>query len=387
MKFWEKYKALQLWIAAFLFVAAVIVFYKTVDSIPTLFRSLSFLTEILRPFVIGFAVAFILYAPTNKLEGLIERAKFSKVAKLARPLSIAAVYLSLVLVIVIVLSVVLPKLVGSINNLSKALPGYFETAKDFIDAHLDEEGKLLGFDVKSILNNFTPEKILSYFNTGALASYADGVFKFGSAVVDFFIALVVSVYMLLGRESLLNALSRVFSLLIPRRAMEGLKSYLHRICEIFYNFLYSQCLDALIVSILTSIAFTIIGVPYSILFGFMMGLFNLIPYFGAIIGGALTVLVTALTGHLITALIAAITIIVIQQIDGNLIQPRIVGNTVGIRPIYVLFAITVGSGLFGIWGMLLGVPIIAVIRMLILDLIAYREIRRTESENTERTGR
>lgn len=117
-------------------------------------------------------------------------------------------------------------------------------------------------------------------------------------------------------------------------------------------------------------------VPNALLLGMMVGLMNIIPYFGAIIGGVVCVIIAFLSGNIYSALLTGIYIIVMQQVDGNFIQPRIVGSSVGVRPIYVLLAITVGGGLFGFWGILLGVPFMAIVQMLLHDLIDYRNARK-----------
>ena len=116
--------------------------------------------------------------------------------------------------------------------------------------------------------------------------------------------------------------------------------------------------------------------PNALLLGLMTGAMNMIPYFGAIIGGAFSILITLLSGGLYKAIFVAVYIIVMQQIDGNILQPRIVGNSIGLKPIYVLLSITIFGGLMGFWGIFLGVPIMAVIQMLIKDLIRYRARKR-----------
>ena len=112
----------------------------------------------------------------------------------------------------------------------------------------------------------------------------------------------------------------------------------------------------------------------------MLGLLNMIPYFGAIIGGAICVLVALLSGNFYGALFVAIYILVMQQVDANIIQPRIVGPTVGLRPVYVLLGITIGGGLFGFWGIFLGVPMIAVVQMLLVEYIHARKEKATVAE-------
>ena len=132
-------------------------------------------------------------------------------------------------------------------------------------------------------------------------------------------------------------------------------------------------LDAFVIGVLTSIAMSIIGVKYSVLLGFMIGLFNLIPYFGAIIAVIIAIIVTIFTGGLGQAILMAVIVIILQQIDANVINPKIIGNSLKISPLLVIFAVTVGGAYFGVIGMFLAVPVIAVIRILVVDYINYKK--------------
>ena len=148
--------------------------------------------------------------------------------------------------------------------------------------------------------------------------------------------------------------------------------YFNNSNKIFFKFISSQLIDAVIVGILVTIAMAIIGVRYAVLLGFMIGLFNIIPYFGAIIAVAISVLITIITGGLSQALIMAIVVIILQQVDANIINPKIIGNSLEISPLLVIFAVTVGGAYFGVLGMFLSVPVIAVLKILINDYLDYR---------------
>lgn len=373
MKFLKKPEIKQ-WVYVFIVLASLIVFYKILDFLPGIFLGFSVVVRVLRPFIIGFIIAFILYRPSAKIESLLKRSDNKFICKNARTLSIVYIYASFLIILGVVLAFAIPKLYTSLKDLiDNKLPVYYESTMNFINSKLDSDGKLFGFDISNIKESL---QIDQFFNTDKILNYLQGVYKFGTAIVDFVLAMVISIYMLTSRESLRRAVRSLLSLVLPEHKIEGVKTYLDRIGNIFYDYIFSQLLDALVVSIMASIVFSILGVPYAILLAIMMGLFNLIPYFGAIIGGTIVVVITFLSGMRITALIVAVAIIVIQQIDGNIIQPRIVSNKMGLKPIYVLFAITLGGGLFGFVGMLFGVPVIAVVRMLLLEFIEYRKKRK-----------
>ena len=143
--------------------------------------------------------------------------------------------------------------------------------------------------------------------------------------------------------------------------------------EIFFKYISSQVLDAIIVGIIMSIALSIMGVKYSILLGFLIGVFNIIPYFGAIFAVIIATIVTLFTGGFSQAIWVVIVLIILQQIDANVINPKIIGDALEISRILIIFAVTVGGSYFGILGMFLGVPVVSVIKMMIDDYIERNE--------------
>lgn len=370
----EKYTRYRRYITAFLFVAACIVIYKTIDNIDLILSGISIVFSVLTPFIIAFVLAFILYVPTGNVERLLKKTKKQFLFKHARGISVSSVYIALLLLLSVLLSFVIPPIIGSLVDLLSNLPDYYDNAIQYVKENISTDSKIFGnFDLSAFLDSITIQKFFEGFDLTQLKTYAQGVFAAGSAIVTFFIAVVVSVYMLLSRESLIATIKRVSSLFLSDNRKSILGTYLQRIGKIFYGYIYSQAFDSLIVGTFCVIAFSIAGMRYAVLMGILVGLANLIPYFGAIISGVGVVLLSLLTDNVFTAIIAAVIILVVQQVDGNFLQPRIVANKVGIQPLYVLFAITVGGGLFGVIGIYLGVPTMAVVRMLLNDYLDYRE--------------
>lgn len=358
----------KFWVPLFLFAVAIICFYKVVDRLPQVFSGIFSFIGIISPFIWGVAIAFILYRPAYGLEKMFLRSKNVAIKKRARGLSVATCYLSLVVILAIILYLLLPRIFTSAMNFVNDFPGYYNSAIEYINGLAGSDGELFGFNIKEITSNISISTILSYFDFGAIGKYALEAIKAAGAVVDVFLAFVVSVYVLLGRSHLLKVGSKLLGMIIPKEKVRGLHRYMVRISAIFYSYIYSQLIDAVIVSVLCLIVFAIIGVPYSLLLALLMGICNIIPYFGALIGGAGVVFVTLISsGSLIKAIIALACVIVVQQLDANIIQPRIVADSVGLRPLYVLLAIMIGSGLFGFVGILVSVPVMAVIRMIIVD--------------------
>ena len=301
----------------------------------------------------------------------LKRIKGKFFEKAARPLSVALVYLLMIGLLSLLFYIAVPALVSAVGEFVSSVPAYYEKVMRFINDRAGPGSFLESLDLPQrakeiyafLQEQVTVEKLLSYLSS---------VLNFTSSLVEVIMAIIVSVYMLLGHESLFAAVKSVLGLVFKPKTLTFFSTYAHKTAKIFYNYFYSQMLDALVVGVLATIGFLLARMPNAAVMGMLLGIMNMVPYFGALIGGVLSVLVALLSGNFYGALFVAVYILVMQQIDANIIQPRIVGQTVGIKAIYVLLGITIGGGLFGFWGIFLGAPFIAVVQMLLTDYIAYR---------------
>lgn len=375
MKWFDKNNMQKFWIPAFLFIAAVIIFNKAVNILPAVFALLRILLGAAGPVIIGFIFAFVLFIPQNWLEKKLRAVKPRAFSGHARGWSVTVTYMLFLIVIGVFLSFIIPWIVKNLTDFVSNAQKYYDSGVNFVKQYLDKDGRIFGFDLLSALESFSMNDLLKKLDLSQLSRWADGVFKVGSALFDFVVALIISVYMLLSREHLVRVVGKALTLLLPKKKVLQMYAYINRISSIFYSYIYSQLLDSMVVSLLMSVILLILGVPYAPLFGLLIGLCNLIPYFGAIISCGLVAVFELVTAGWIKALITLACVIAAQQFDANYMQPRIVGHTVGLRPIYVLVAITVFGSLFGFIGILIGVPIIATLRMIVLDLLKIKECR------------
>ena len=375
-------KGLATWVTAFIFAVALIVVYKTFDNFSAIWSFVSNLLNIISPFVFGFGLAFLLYAPCSKFESLFKRTQKRFLTKHARGMSIAIVYILLLLLLSLLFAFAIPAAFRGILNFVNQLPDYldisYQTIMDFVDRFGKDSGLISSADVHEKLMEIQNKLIDSVkgITPEMLFGYLQNILSFTSSLFNVLLGFIISVYMLASREALVRSLKSICGLFMKEKWIAVCSEYSHKISKIFYSYFYSTLLDACLIGFIVSIGLWIIGVPNALLLGMMVGLMNIIPYFGAIIGGVICVIIAFLSGNIYSALLTGIYIIVMQQLDGNFIQPRIVGSSVGVRPIYVLLAVTVGGGLFGFWGILLGVPFMAIVQMLLHDLIAYRNARR-----------
>ncbi len=379
----KKTKNWAKWLYWFTFAIATIFVYKTIDSLGQIMDWVKNLLSILAPFAAGVLIAYILYIPCKKVEIIYKKSKkLAIISKKARPLSILTVYLIALILLVILINFIVPPIIQSIIDLTNNFTSYYETAVAKIN-ELPEDSFWKTEVITRIVKEVENIDIKQIINVDVLTQYAQGAISFASGVFDIFVALVVSIYILNSRTEILTFFRRLAGSIFNKKAYQNLDKYFHRTNEIFFHFLSSQFLDAIVVGILTSIAMSILKVKYAVLLGFMIGIFNLIPYIGAIIAVVIAGVITLLTGGLSQAIWMLIIVTILQQIDANIINPKIVGNSLKINPILVIFAVTIGGAYFGMIGMFLAVPVIAIVKVLIEDFIEYREQEKEERNETK----
>ena len=375
----EKKQGLTKWLYWFLLGVAIIVVYKTLDNFDQIKEWIGNLFDVLGPFIIGLLIAYLLYIPCKKVEEFYKKSKKIKfINKKARLLSVITVYIIAIIIIALALNFVLPAIAKSIVDLVNNFQNYYNSTMNAIN-NLPEDSVLKSDVVIDAIESIQHIDLKQFINLERLTQYAKGAINIVNGVFNIFVAFIVSVYLLLERREILNFIKKLIRAIFRKEVYKNIGNYFNKSNEIFFKFLSSQFLDAIVVGILTSIAMSLLGVKYALLLGFMIGLFNLIPYFGAIIAVIIAIIVTLFTGGFGQALLMAIVVVILQQIDANIINPKIVGNSLKISPLLVIFAVTVGGAYFGVLGMFLAVPIVAVLKILISDYIEYKnKIKSTE---------
>lgn len=368
-------KIISKWMYWFSFAVALILVYKVLDSFSDIKLWFSNLFSVLSPFIVGIIIAYILYIPSRKFEQIYGKVKIIK--KRARPLSIFTVYILFILLIIIGIRFLVPAITSSFQDLVNNFQSYYISIKESIMA-LPEDSIFKSERFMNVINQFNGFKIEDYINLNMIGQYAQGVISFASGIFDMFVSLVVSLYILLDRKKIIDFIKKFVGAFFNNQSYKNIGKYFHRTNEIFCKFLSSQFLDAIVVAILTSVAMSIMHIKYAVMLGLFIGLFNLIPYFGAIIAVTISVILTILTGGISQAIEMAIVVIILQQIDANFINPKIVGESLEISPLLVIFSVTVGGAYFGILGMFLAVPISAVIKLLITDWVEYKYQKKAE---------
>lgn len=356
------------WLYWFTFAVAVIFVYKALDNFSNIFDWVKTLLSVLMPFLMGIFLAYLFYTPCVKVENRYTKSKSKFIKKKARMLSIATVYAIALLLIVLIINFVLPTITESVTDLFSNIDEYYKIATEAIK-QLPEDSVFHSLDVQKIFDMISQIKIEEFLNFDTVVEYAKGAIGVATSIFDAFVSLIVSIYILMERKEILRFLRKAARAILTPNTYGHVEKYFRSGNAIFFNFLSSQLIDAIVVGVIVSIAMLLLGVKYAVLLGFIIGISNLIPYFGAIIGVGVSILITVFTGGIGKALTMAIVVIVLQQIDANIINPKIVGNSLKISPLLVIFAVTIGGAYFGILGMFLAVPVFTVIKKIVEELI------------------
>lgn len=367
-KEWKK------WLFWFTFAVACIAVYKTVDSVTEIFAVLGEFLSMLMPFLMAVLVAYILYIPCRGVENWIKSAKVKLIKNHARGLSVLIVYTITVLLIFLSIKFIMPSVSESVTDLANNIPNYYNNAINYLN-NVEKDSLLYKLNIKEYISSLQEirleKEIVKWINFENISSYIQGIVGATNAIFDIFVTFVVSIYMLLERSDIKSFLYNLSKVMFDKKTNETIAKYYNKTNSIFFSFITSQIIDAFIVGIVTSIVMSLMNVKYAVLLGFIIGLFNVIPYFGAIVAVIFAVVITGFTGGITQALLVAVIVTALQQIDANIINPRILGSSLNLSPILVIFSVTCGGAYFGPLGMFLGVPVCAFLKLIILDFIEY----------------
>lgn len=352
-----------------------IILYFLVNHFNTFLSYIAMGTRILSPVILGLCIAFIVNLILRFYEKKIFNRVFAKakdgVKKIKRPLCVVLSYLTVVGIIVVIMNFIVPQITESIKALTGNLPSYMQTIGEFF-YNLTKDYKITEEAWKKIVENM--DVIISntsqVLNTALpkILSLTKGV---TAGVTDLFIGIVFSVYMLLSKEKLLMTLKKIIYAHLSIERANKISDVFYRANKVFRSFVAGQLIEAVILGVLCYIGMRIFRMPYAPLISVIIGLTSIVPVIGAFVGtipGAFLILLE----NPIMALWFVLFIIVLQQLEGNIIYPRVVGSAIGLSGFWVLLAVTVGGGLFGVKGIIIGVPMMAVIYALYSEFVSKR---------------
>lgn len=361
-------------LAASLIIKAVFFWDSTAKVIDNLMSTLS-------PFIIGILIAFLINPLVNWIRNtLLIKCLHIKNAGLAKLLAIFVAYIIVSLVLTVGIVYIVPEIITSLNQLLNQVPVW---ANMIIDILNDLAKRYPDLDFKYIQDSIssadsTLQKFLSNLITGMTTTIVATSVSIVKFIFNFIVATIISCYLLIDKKILKRSTKRILYAIFPKEKAEKLCRCIRMSVSTFSDFFDGKMIDSLIMGVLCFICMTIIsrfGVDgfseCALLVSIVVGVTNMIPYFGPFLGGIPSVLLLCVYAPK-SGVIFAILIIVLQQLDGNIIGPKILGDSTGLRPLWIIFAITIGGWVGGIIGMFLGVPCVAVIARLMENLVTNR---------------
>ncbi len=371
----------------------VVVFMSLIDKVPVVFGWIGAFLGALTPFIIGLGIAFllnpvvkILKKPMRKLTGKWCKTQ-AKADSLANVFSVILTIVLFIAFLVILLSIVLPQIKDSVLKLYDNIPTYMNNVKNWLNNIFKGNQSVMDV-INKYLDNFqeTMSKLLS--NTlipnldTILLKVTSGIMGVFGAVINIFVGIIVSIYVLLDKEKMKAKSKKLiystFSKERGNKVLDGLE-YVNRV---FGGFINGKVIDSLVIGILTGLFCAMVDMPYGALVAVIIGVTNIIPFFGPFIGAVPSAFLILVEDPKM-ALVFVIFILVLQQLDANIVQPVVLGESTGLSGLGVLIAIMVGSSMFGIVGMILAVPVFAIIYTILTILLRNRLHRKGFTNNTD----
>ena len=345
----------------------VVAFYTLINNVEPLFGVLQAIFVALSPFIYGIGIAFLL----NPLRKIIEYSWLGKTKLKPRTKKIIASFGALfigIIMLFVFFSILIPQMISSIQTFLSSFEGYVDSARNFF-----ESNNFFSDDLLKTLNPVIDKGVSMLGDwVSNLASSLNAILMysviFAKSVMNFLIGMIIALYILLDEVNLKRQMKKVLYALLPEKTTKGILRTTRLTINTFNSFVAGKAVDSLIIGILCYIILSFMKMPYTPLISVVVGVTNMIPVFGPFLGAVPSILILLLVDPF-KALEFSIFVLILQQVDGNIIGPRILGGAVGLPTLYVMFAIIIGGALFGIVGMFIGVPVFSVIFVLVSEFI------------------
>ncbi|NMM63734.1 AI-2E family transporter [Clostridium sp. P21] len=328
---------------------------------------------LLKPFIIALVIVYLLKPGVNAIEKFLEKKKIFKKVSSRRVVGIFIMYTLVIAAFIGIISGIYIMVGGklsnntTITNMTMFLTEHLKNST-LSASYISDKLRSLNISIPGNLNDKIAEivnSLQSYFYT-SIGSMTNSVVAIGGNIASFFIAVVLSIYLVQDFEYFIGLWNKIFNLIFGKSKVGSkLKETLNIINDTFYKYLRGQLLEACIVGVLSAIVLYFIKIDYAFMIGIIAGICNMIPYIGPVVGTVLAVIMALLSGQPITAMWAVIGMLAVQQIDNNLLAPKIVGDSVGLHPVFTMIAILIGGNVGGLVGMLIAVPAAASLKILL----------------------
>lgn len=362
-----------------LVIAGMIIVFLNLASIHHFF---GLLMKVLMPIILGFMLAYVVNILMRKLESIyLPKSSATWVTKSRRPVSLLLSFILIFVVIYFVMSLILPQLYSVVVEISAAIPIWTETIKEWVLSYQDRFPEIEKFVKQADLQfDKIAENLWGMVNTFTSNFVEKTLFTINSLfsfIVNGILSLMISLYVLLSKETLQAQVKRVFKAILPPQGYRFLAYVTHTLDHSFQHFVTGEVSEAFILGMMVTGGMMIFQFPYAGMIGALTGFTALIPMIGAYISGIIGFLLIVIQSP-IQGLMFLIFIIIVQQVEGNLIYPMVVGDSIGLPGLWVLVSITIGGGFLGVWGMILAVPLASAVYKILKDYIRMKESQKVE---------
>jgi len=365
----------------------IMIFNNMGDIFSMLSSTIGKIISLMKPLLMALVIVYLLKPGVKSIENLLEKNKIFKKVSTRRVFGIIGVYTIVIAVFVAVISGIYIMVGGQLSNnitlanMTEYLTDYLKNSTLSVSS-ISERLQSSNIAILQNLNlNDKIAQIVSYVQTyfsSSIGVMTSSMLSIGGNIASFLIAIVLSIYMLHDSEYFIALWNKIFNLIFRKSKVgTSLKEVLYTVDTTFHKYIKGQLLEACIVGILSGTVLYFIGIDYALIIGIIAGICNMIPYVGPIVGTVLAIIMSLLSGQPITALYATIGMIAVQQIDNNFLAPKIVGNSVGLHPVFTMLAIIIGGNLGGLVGMLIAVPVAASFKILLSKWYASHMERTT----------
>jgi predicted PurR-regulated permease PerM len=359
-------------------VVLIVFVYKMVTNFGTFLNGLKSLAATFSPFFYGFLLAYVLDIPCSKIQQLLCHTKNPTLKKYKKGISILSVYFLLLILIVFVLYLIVPSVYESLMLFFKNFDRYYQRAEEI----LEEIYHVLPFNTEQNLASMLPA--VQDFSIDRLFSSVNALVGVSASIFKVFLVLISSVYSIIEKDRFKAFLNRILKAFIAEKAYKRLIRYANNLNMNFKQYIYTQTLDGCILGTLAGIELAMLKSQFALVLGIMLGIVNYIPYFGSIAGTMVTVLIVMFSQSIPVGLLALLILLITQQIDGNIIQPKLMSSSFSISPLLVIISVTAGGAAAGVLGMLAAIPITVTLLNIFEDILTHYELKRTD-KNTPKS--
>lgn len=371
----------NLWLNGLLFFIVLFLLFNILSNMAPLAHSIGHFLQILSPLFFGAIFAYFLNKPVNKLYLLLQRVKSTFIHHHARKLAVFIIYLLFLFFIFFIIYYLFPIVIRNLAEFLRLLPNIYQNISQWMNTNQFQElDNFLNIQasIRYFIDNFTAQDAARYITSG-IESLSTFTISLASQVFRLVIGLIISIYLLLYKESILQLIGRIGRISTKEEHLATIKHYLRQTDIIFYKFISTQFIDACIIWILSTLLLAIMhftGVannPFAVALGLLIGIGNMIPYFGSIFASIIAMIIAFFTGGLEASILTIVMLIVLQQIDGNIIGPRLMSGALNVNPIIVIISISLGGAYFGVLGMFVAVPVAALLKIIFMEYLEARE--------------